>query len=542
LVAVCLAASGGCLKVKDHLTINPDGSGTVRIEVFSAVTPESLRGSRYSSWLSNLEQGDHVIYPPLHAEHAEKLFPGKAFTVKATESEAGGNAPTLVVEVAFKDVNTLIASPYGEAHALSLRRDGDVLRFAAHSGFAGAVIASDADQMRYTARRHVHKKGDMAAEFAVSLPSAITKSDGQTKGRTATWSLARADAKDDTAKEIQLFTRPLRAACPAQGIGFTPASPPRLGLFSFNELTAGPAQGMPKPPTRQQVTASARYQPHYAKSVRAFYLPGRGPDRDEHGGTRHAIQSSGLDVVGILTLPRAYAPNRWATPTIEEARDDLGTNLLANREARAASSRRSTWDSLFRHDFGKPTTDEERHVLLFDLDAPPPEARRLAALRGAAQLEYFDNYQVIKLPTIIPLEWVRRLTPDRRWVGGVRGRNEIESPLLERLGIRVRIITVEQRTSNDRAKQRSTRFWFSVTSRDAQVVAIQPYDARGRPWPKVQWAGHFSSRVDPTHFAFPVHAEPPYSLALLVSATTVRMRVPVTLREFSLDLMREEQP
>ena len=199
LVAACLVASGGCLKVKDHLTLNADGSGTVHIEVFSAVAPKSLRGSRYSSWLRNLEQSDHVVYPPLHAEHAEKLFPGKAFTVKATESEGGGNAPTLVVNVAFKDVNALIASPYGEAHALSLRREGDVLRFAAHSGFAGAIIASNADQTRYAVRRHIHKKSEMAAEFAVSLPSAVTESDGQTVGRTATWSLARADAKGDAA-------------------------------------------------------------------------------------------------------------------------------------------------------------------------------------------------------------------------------------------------------------------------------------------------------------------------------------------------------
>ncbi|NQT88541.1 hypothetical protein HQ560_17380, partial [bacterium] len=518
LLAACLAATSGCLKVKDHLTINANGSGTVRIEVFCAAPPDTIRSSsRYASYFATVERGGHPLYPPLARGHVGKLFPGKAFTVEVKESAGENDTPTLVADVTFADVNALIASPYGKAHALSLRKVGDTLRFVAHSGFVGAVIVGDDQQSEYAIRRYIKDKGEMAADFRVTLPNTLTGSDT----RTAAWPLRRADAKGDAKAEIEMFIKPLRAACSAEGVGFTPVSPPRLGLSHFEELADGPAQGMPKPPTPAQVAAAARFQPYHVKSVRAFYLPGRAPARNEHGGMHHSLERGGLNVVGVLTLPRAYRPDKWMEPTIEEARDDLGTNLLVGGDARGRSSRTTPWDSMFQNEFGKPTDDEERHILRLRVNVPPPEAKRLVVLRGFAQLDYFDNYHVVKLPKVIPAEWVQRTTAEGKQVGGLRGRNEIASPLLERLGITVQILAVEQRHAHGRTKQPLTRFWFSIRSRDAKVIATQPYDAQGRPWPKIHWAGHLSSQMDPLHFAFPVHADPPYSLAFLVSATTV---------------------
>jgi len=531
-----LATLGGCLKVKEHLTLNADGSGSVQIEVFCAVAPEALRSARYRSSFARLEQSGHTVYPPLMKEHVQELFPGKDFTIETTEGTGQDDAPTLKVTVTFKDINALIASPYGAAHSLWLRKAGGKLEFAVQSGLAGAVALTNSDQAYYMLRRERQDTGKMSAEFTVTLPNTLDGVDG----RSTAWTIARADAKGDPVAELEMFTRPLRAVCSAEGVAFSPASPPRLELLPFNDLPAGPADGMPKPPTRQQVTAAATYRPHYLKSVRAFYLPGRGPERDEHGGQRHYLERSGLTVVGPLTLPAALKPDRWGTPVVDEARDDLGTNLLVGNEGMGGQTRTTPWDSAFQNEFGKSTAEEEHHILRLTVNAPPPQAKKLVLLRGAAQLEYDDDFLVVKLPNAIPADWVQRMTPEGRRVGGVRGRNTIESADLARLGIELRVLTVEQQMSHGREKRPRTRFWLSASNRNARIVSLQAYDVRGRPWPKINWAGHITSRVEPLHFSVPLHAEPPYSLALLVSANTVKMRVPVTVENFSLERTREE--
>lgn len=73
LVAVLLVGLCGCIKIKDELTINADGSGKVRIETLSSLPPEMLSSMGLASQMAGA--GDNVMYPPANEAEAHKFFP-----------------------------------------------------------------------------------------------------------------------------------------------------------------------------------------------------------------------------------------------------------------------------------------------------------------------------------------------------------------------------------------------------------------------------------------------------------------------------------
>src|SRR5262249_22024919 len=109
----------GCFQVQDELTLAPDGSGKVMMNLRSNL-PEELVGMMSSGFGS---RGDAPIYPPISESEARRFFPAKDFTLKV-EQKSADDGKTLVIEAAFKDINALLASPYGRAHQLSLKING----------------------------------------------------------------------------------------------------------------------------------------------------------------------------------------------------------------------------------------------------------------------------------------------------------------------------------------------------------------------------------------------------------------------------------
>ena len=106
----------GCIKTKDELTINADGSGSVRIET-QAATPPELAGMMGASMG---QMGGAVMYPPVGEAEGRQFFPGKDFNVTVNQQKADNGDVTTVIQADFKDINTLLASPYGRAHQLSV--------------------------------------------------------------------------------------------------------------------------------------------------------------------------------------------------------------------------------------------------------------------------------------------------------------------------------------------------------------------------------------------------------------------------------------
>jgi len=105
LLALC-----GCFKTKDELTMNADGSGSVRLETRLLILSDTLQGLGMGKSMS--EREGPVSYPPTAEAEAKRWFPAKDFKMSAKEDRAEDGSSTLVITADFKDVNALLASPY----------------------------------------------------------------------------------------------------------------------------------------------------------------------------------------------------------------------------------------------------------------------------------------------------------------------------------------------------------------------------------------------------------------------------------------------
>src|SRR5687767_7726285 len=96
--AVALIALCGCFKVKDELTIEPDGSGLVRMEVRAAMSSEMLGAMGMGGGGKQT-----VLYPPLTEAEAKKFFPASQFTVTTKQQRTPEGETVLTLDAKFKD-------------------------------------------------------------------------------------------------------------------------------------------------------------------------------------------------------------------------------------------------------------------------------------------------------------------------------------------------------------------------------------------------------------------------------------------------------
>ena len=240
-VALC-----GCFKTKDELTLNADGSGSVRLETRVLVPAETLTALGFGMGAGG-EEGMPVVYPPTSQDEANRFFPAKDFTVTVKE-EAEGKGSSLVVTAAFKDVNALLASPYGKAHGLTITITNGALSFKAVIGIEAAARLAEmkeedagmlAAQMPGLDELKKHRD-EMRAEFRVTLPNAVASATagGAREGRTVTW-IADRTKQTNAAEFAQQASAVLEASCPTDGLKFSPKAPARLGMLPFLDAPAG---------------------------------------------------------------------------------------------------------------------------------------------------------------------------------------------------------------------------------------------------------------------------------------------------------------
>jgi hypothetical protein len=264
-VGLLLVFLCGCIRTKDELTINADGSGKVQIETVSSIPLELSEGMGMQAGLGGA--GGGAIYPPLTEAEARKFFPGKDFNVTVKQQKADNGEVTTVIVAEFKDINALLASPYGRAHQLSVKiANGSLVvqgvtgmeaaaRFAEmkdDTGMGMAAMPGLADLQK--------KKDQMRAEFRVTLPNAIATANGTRDGKTATWMVERAKCKDaeDFARQLGTVSE---ASCPADGLKMSPVTPPRMGLLPFAELAAGTA-GAGTSVDTNKIAAAVKFVPY----------------------------------------------------------------------------------------------------------------------------------------------------------------------------------------------------------------------------------------------------------------------------------------
>jgi hypothetical protein len=507
----------GCFEVKDSLTLQPDGSGTVRI-----VTRGTLQAEQVEMLMAraSFDHGGASAYPPASEEQAQRLFPGKEFTVLVNEEEAT-NGMKVTVDVSFKDVNALLASPYGRLHALSLTREKGALALKAVTGMEGIALTAEgppphgelADDLG--AVKELQKgRGGLRAEFRVTMPSTITAANGAREGFTVAWTLDRAKASDG-AEFVQQAGRLLEAQCSATGLRFSPTTPPRLGLMRFAQVAERVVAASKPVPDSNAVAATARFVPYALHVVRTVDLSGEG------GWTPNQAQ-----LIGAVVLPREMEPQSWGKARLEEVLDARGTNLRTLPEAQEAWQHREAMDRAGNDPQPKGNAAELRHPVALRFAPPEWQVQRLQRIKGSIQLQYFGGSQVVKLTNAIPAGWIARPENAER-IFMEESQKLLNHPKLSAVGLSLGVKMALETGS-------ATVLALTLGGPPDALLDAQVFDAEGKAWPTFLVRGGDSGERDAQTISIGGQPKPPLSLALVVCGAGASVEVPILLENVAL--------
>lgn len=511
LVLLC-----GCIKTKDELTINADGTGKVRIETQTSIPPELSEGMGQAR-MGGASGG--VIYPPVSEAEARKFFPGKDFSVTVKQQKADNGDVTTVIEAEFKNINALLASPYGGAHQLSVKiADGSMVvrgvtgmeataRFAEikdDTGMGMATMPGLADLQK--------KKDEMRAEFRVTLPNVIAKANGTYDGKTATWIVERAKCKDD-----EDFARQLgavsEARCPANGLKMTPVTPLRMGLLQFAELAAGAADTGATVDTNK-IAAAAKFVPYGLSVTRSLDLSGEG-----------GAQQSAAQLIGAVVIPQEFTPQKWGDPKLDEVVDAKGNDLKPgdSDEGRNFLMRAHALELENGDEEESATNSFQQHVIAIGFRPPDWKINEIARIKGSVSLQYFGGSQVVKLTNAIPANWIG----DASKMMGGGGFNSSEKPLnsatLAGLGMSLSV-------QMGIAQSGFTMVTLQVKGKQAAMTDAQVFNVDGKPWPTfLQQQDFGGGDADMCQILIAGKPQPPLSLAIVASGSGSTVEVPILL-------------
>jgi hypothetical protein len=509
----------GCIKTEDELTINADGSGKVRIETRSSISPEmseSMQGR-----MGGMEGG--VLYPPGSEAEAQKFFPAKDFTVTVKQDRADNGDVTTVIEAEFKNINALLASAYGRAHQLSVKiADGALVvkgvtgmeataRLAEmkdETGMGMAAVPGLADLQK--------RKGEMRAEFRLRLPNEITTANGAHDGKTAMWIVERAKCKDaeEFARQLGVVSE---ARCSVAGLKMEPVTRARMGLLPFAELAAGAASDGGAVDTNK-IASVAKYVPYGLTVTRSMDLSGGG------------AEGNVAQLIGAVELPQEFAPPKWGEPKLDEVVDARGNDLkpAAAGEERGFSQRSRFTDSENGAAEESATNKIHRHVATISFLPPDWKISEIARIKGSFNLQYFGGLQVVKLTNAVPAKW---LTDASKMMGGAAfdsSEKPLNSAALAGLGLSLSV-------QMGMVQSGMTMLTLQVTGKQAALTDAQAFDADGKPWPTMlQQEDSGGNETFTCQVMIAGKPQPPLSLALLVSGGGATVEVPILLEHVSL--------
>ena len=521
---VMAAALCGCFKTKDELTLNADGSGSVRIETQMLVPAETLQMFGFGM---HGDDDPPTIYPPSSEEEAKRWFPPSDFAVVMSENnDADGSR--LVLTATFKDVNALLRSPYAKAHGLTLTLTNGVLSLKAVLGIEAAARMAEMkeeDMAMYGERMpglddFKKKKDEMRAEFRVTLPNAVTSASagGSREGGTVTWILDR--AKQTNAVE---FSRQagalLEASCPAEGVKFSPVTPARLSMLSFAEAPAGVVTGGAGPDTNK-VVAAAKFVPCALQVTRTLDLSGEG-----HHGQNQA------QLVGAVILPREFAPQKWSEPKLDEVVDAKGASLkFPQEEGEFGNMRRFSHRRYTSHESADEGEDEKddaagaehRHMVTLSFQPPDWKVKEIARIKGSVQAQYYSGAQVVKISNAIPANWIKVMKSEQDFDFDM-AQKSISDPKLAESGLVLKL-------TMGMSQGPMTSLMFDTSGSKGSVADAQIYDADGRPWPTLFMRQGFGGD-DGVTLMVAGKPKAPLSLALVASGAGASVNVPILVEK-----------
>ena len=470
----------GCLQTKDELTLNADGSGKVRIETRTAAGAN--RRPPQSGIAAGMGGEGTVFYPPASPDKAKKFFPGKDFVITAKQTNAENGDSVTVIEAEFKDINALLASPYGRAHqlAVELDKDGLVVR-----GITGMETAARMAEMKDEsgmmgmmglpglAGGDAQKRtGEMRAEFRITLPNPVTTSNGARDGKTAAWTVERAKCKDaaDFAQQLGVVARgPLRGG--------------RVEIHAVDPRAAGACSRSrnwrrePARPRRRRLT------PTKSRRRRSLFLTALTVTRAVDLSGKGGMNESRAQLIGAVVVPPEFAPQKWGEPALQEAVDAKGNDLKPKAGAEGEFSGRISE----HYSDGRTTSDDEdppptpttdvRHVVTFSFRPPDWKVKEIGRVKGSVTLHYFAGAEVVKLTNAIPANWLMNMAQAMGGGGGMdMAEKHLNSPRLGELGLAISV-------QMGMVQSGMTMLELQIKGSKGALVDAQAFDADGKPWP-----------------------------------------------------------
>lgn len=532
LLAIILIAGAGCFQIEDVLTVQPDGSGTVKLTVDTDL-PEEM-----TAMTSQFGGGVAPLYPPTSEREAKYFFPAKDFTIKTEEKNGSGNKKTLIVEAAFKDVNAMLASPYARAHQLSLKTNADgTLKLQTLSG--GALLAQAAQfkaegewatafQMPGMEDAQ-KKKTEMRLQFKVNLPNPVSDANGSRQDKSVSWTIERAKCKDDgefADKMSALF----EATCSGQGLKFWPVTPARLGLVPFAQLTAGKVENGPALPDTNKIAQSAKFVPYSLQVTRSLDLSGE-----------NSYSPSQAQLTGAIVVPAELAPQRWGSPKLEEATDAKGNNLVPKENDENGVMMRSFDRSeRFGASDDSPDADEDAtegdakakakkpgekpHFLSLTFKAPEWKVKKIGHIKGTIDLQYLGGSEIVKLTNAVPASLVMDMTKGRaaNSFESSSERGAISDSRLNALGLSLKV---------DMAMTQGGMTTLSLESSGGQAALtdLQVFDADGKPWPTTLIQDSSGGDQHSCQVMVAGKPKPPFSFAVAVGGVGASVPIAILL-------------
>ncbi len=515
----------GCFQIEDELTVQPDGSGTIKLTVQSDL-PEEVTGVL---GMSGFGGGGSPVYPPSDEAEAKRFFPAKDFTVK-TEQKNEGSKKSLLIEAAFKDVNAMLSSAYGRAHQLSLATNANgTLKLRTLSG--GALLAQAAqfkpegEAASYYKLQGFEeaqkKKGEMRFVFRVVLPNTISEASGSHENKTVSWVVERAKCKDDDEFANKL-SGVLEASCSSQGLKFSPATPPRLGLVPFQQLSAGKSSAGPTLPDTNKIVQAARFVPYSLQVTRSLDLSGEG-----------SSMPSQARLTGAILVPADLAPQRWGVPKLEEATDGKGNSLMPKENEEGNFSSRydgfgmngesDDEDQDDSDEKGKPAKSAEKpHMVALNFKAPEWKMKKIGRIKGVVELQYLGGSEIVKLTNAVPASLVMDMSKGaERNFSLDSDRGQIGDSRLAELGLSLKVQMAMVQSG-------MTTLSIEITGGKAALMDAQLFDAEGRAWPTTFSQADSGGGEDHSCQLFVAgKPKPPFSLAVAVGGVGASIAVPI---------------
>jgi len=528
VTALALALAAGCVQVKETLTINADGSGTVRIETVTFTSSSVYR------MLANMLSSQALAYPPVTRQAVSALFPKDDFTVSVERNRAVPRTTGVIVEAQFKDINALLKSPYGEAHSLELSRDGDQLVLKARSGMqtlarlAPFIRAEHKGDMPVRLDTAKDNYGELAFEFTVVMPAeAQVEGAGATvEGNTISWTAKLAGAEDE-AKLLDQLDSVITLRCPAKDVAFEPVKTTRLDLVPFGELKEQPVSEAP-PIDLEKIKAATRFVPLVLQVTQSFNLAGEGFRGENSASLR-----------GVVIVPRELEPVQWGEAKLEAIEDDQGEDLMLKGDQDDSRYGRLSREYERMNMLARRARDGEEppdvtHPVSLAFIPPSFEARTIARLEATITMRYPGGTHLVCVKDAIAKDLIENTSLEKAYehvpedyYPGDDEEEDGAKPVLDKLGVTLTLQKASRVEDED-----VLVLDFTLATEAGSVLQAQVFDANGRAWPtSVVGYPYYMPGAGRLRLCVAGEPEPPLSLAFIVKAVGPAVEVPIKLKD-----------